>query len=402
MRTPGATGFAALGAALIAVAYGLGRYAFGLFVPPIRAELGLSPDIVGLVGSLGFVSFVRASLLAPALADRLGARRAAIAASAVGAAGLALISQATGALTLGTGVFACGVCTGLMMPALAAGVQATVRPRLQGRVNAVMNAGTSLGLVICVPAVLLLAGAWRMAYGGFALLAALGLLAAWLLLPSASRVDAGATRSAVRAADPERWRELRRLALFGLATGFVSAAFWIFAPDLVVELGGRAPGTTGLLWLAAGVAGLAGAWASDMGDGLGPGVTLTAAMGAMAVALWGMAAAPGQMAPVLLAAAAFGWATMTLSGLYLVTGVRLLPDRPSLGPVLPFVAITVGQAAGSPAAGWTIARLGYAPAFAIFGALAVGVALCAALYPRGVHGPVAPPPAPGRAGYAST
>jgi predicted MFS family arabinose efflux permease len=174
------------------------------------------------------------------------------------------------------------------MPALAAGVQATVRPTLQGRVNAVMDAGTSVGLVFCVPTVLFPAGAWRLAYGGFALLAAIGLLAAWLLLPAAS--------SAPRESD------------------------------------GRPPLTR-------------------------------------------------TQSGALVRLTLFGWAAMHLSGQLPVTGVRLLPRRPALGPVLPFVSITVGQAVSSPVAGWAIERHGYTEAFGAFAALAVLAGGYAQLYP---------------------
>jgi len=70
-----------------------------------------------------------------------------------------------------------------------------------------------------------------------------------------------------------------------------------------------------------------------------------------------------------------------LSGQLLVTGVRLLPRRPSLGPVLPFVSITVGQAVGSPVAGWAIERHDYVEAFGAFAVLAGLAAGSARLYP---------------------
>ena len=127
MKTLSATGFAGLGAALIAVAYGLARFAFGLFVPPIRDALGLSSNVVGIVGAMAFISFSLTSLVAAAVADRLGARGAAMLACGFGLAGLGLISQARDAVVLGTGVFACGICTGLMMPAMSASGR---RPRL--------------------------------------------------------------------------------------------------------------------------------------------------------------------------------------------------------------------------------------------------------------------------------
>jgi len=113
-----ATFYAFVGASLIAMSYGLARFAFGLFVPAIRTDLQLSPDVMGVIGAMPFVSFAFASVVASAAAERLGPARAAALASALGAAGLATISQASHAIGLGVGIFACGVCTGLMMPAL--------------------------------------------------------------------------------------------------------------------------------------------------------------------------------------------------------------------------------------------------------------------------------------------
>jgi MFS transporter, DHA1 family, inner membrane transport protein len=79
----------------------------------------------------------------------------------------------------------------------------------------------------------------------------------------------------------------------------------------------------------------------------------------------------------LVSAAAFGAAYMTLTGFYLVQGVRIMIQRPATGPVMPLLATTIGQAAGSPLSGWMIDAIGYTTAFAgfaIFG-LVVAVAL---------------------------
>ncbi|MBQ0747090.1 MAG: hypothetical protein KBT82_05320 [Marinobacter sp.] len=80
MKSLSNTGFALFGAALIAISYGLARFAFGLFVPPIRAELGLTPDVIGIIGALPLISFLLATLVAPLSADRLGARNTAVSA----------------------------------------------------------------------------------------------------------------------------------------------------------------------------------------------------------------------------------------------------------------------------------------------------------------------------------
>ncbi|WP_441316951.1 MFS transporter [Halomonas sp. CSM-2] len=240
MKTLSNMGFAFFGAALVAISYGLARFAFGLFVPSISNELDLSAYIVGIIGALPFVSFVLATMVAPLAANRLGARNLAVLSGCFGVAGLALISRSSDALSLGIGVFTCGVCTGLMMPALTSAMQVLVSRSMHGRVSSIMNAGTSIGIIVAVPTVVFLADAWRFTYTSFAVLAGIGVVAAWFFIPSVSRVIPA------NAAPPppvtrQQWSRLVRLSLFAFAMGFVSAPYWIFAPDLVVRLGELPP-----------------------------------------------------------------------------------------------------------------------------------------------------------------
>jgi len=377
------TGFAVLGAALIAISYGLARFAFGLFVPPIREELGLSASVIGIIGALPLISFLLATAVAPLVTKILGSRYTATLSGAFGAGGLGLISQADGAVALGVGVFACGICTGLMMPALTAAMQAVVKRTLHGRVSSVMNAGTSIGVVVAVPTVLLLTDAWRLAYVSFAVLAVVGLLAAWRFLPSVTRIVPA------QAAPPPPlrelpWSRLVRLSLFAFLMGVVSSAYWIFAPDLVVNLGGLPSASTAWLWLAVGVAGLGGAAVADLADRNNPPITQALMLMMLAASLALLAASPAQPLLTAFSALVFGLAYMSLTGLYLMTGIRLLPGRLSVGPVLPFMAVSLGQASGSPLVGWLVEGFGYADAFAMLAAVGVFVAVLSPFYPGAI------------------
>ncbi|CAD5261028.1 MULTISPECIES: MFS transporter [Halomonadaceae] len=373
-------GFALFGAALVAISYGLARFAFGLFVPSISAELSLTSYLVGIIGALPFISFVLSTLVAPLAADRLGARNLAILSGAFGVGGLALISQSSDALSLGIGVFICGICTGLMMPALTAAMQALVSRAMHGRVSSIMNAGTSIGIIVAVPTVVFLSDAWRLTYTIFAALTAMGVVAAWYFIPSVSRVIPA------NAAPPppitrSQWSRLIRLTIFAFAMGFVSAPYWLFAPDLAVTLGALSPGHTGWLWFAVGIAGLGGAVISDLADRNNPPITQALMLMMLSSSLALLAASPGQLALAIFSAMVFGLAYMSLTGLYLMTGIRLLPGRLSMGPVLPFMACALGQAVGSPVIGVLVDRLGYADAFSIFSVVGILVAVLSPLYP---------------------
>lgn len=146
MQTPSAMRIALLGAIVIAITYGLARFVLGLFLPLIRDDLGLSAIEAGLVGALPFTSFIVAIVVAPQLSEWIGPRRAGALTVALAAAGLIIIASAPNGMVLALAVALCGISTGLSSPVLADAVSASVTPALRARVNAVHNAGTSIGV----------------------------------------------------------------------------------------------------------------------------------------------------------------------------------------------------------------------------------------------------------------
>ncbi|CAM3340970.1 MFS transporter [Halomonas lysinitropha] len=374
MKTLSPLGMAALGSGIIAITYGLARFVFGLFLPAMRDELMITPTMAGVIGALPFLSFVFAILAATWVTRHLGIRRTGVAAAGLAGIGLVTIALAPSSLVLAAGVLICGISTGLSSPVMAETVHKVVPFALRGRVNATINAGTSLGIAIAMPAVLIWAEAWRSAYIGFAALAVLGTLAALCYLPKEDRVSPAGPRPVALQASREQWLGIARLSGLAVGMGGVSAAYWVFAPDAVINAGGLAPSQTAWMWLAVGLGGLLGAGAGDLISRFGPAASHAAGLVVTSASLALLALDPGNFALALVSAALFGAGYMTLSGFYLVRSTQIMTEAPSFAPVLPLLATSVGQVAGSPLAGWLVGTEGHVTAFMLFAILGLAVA----------------------------
>lgn len=371
-----ATSVALVGSGFIAVTYGLARFVFGLFLPTVRADMGLSAEAAGVIGALPFASFVLASLAASRVSAALGPRNAAAGTSVLAAVGLWTVGHATEPVSLALGVLICGISTGLALPVMAQAVHLGVPRGLRGRVNATVNAGTSVGVAVAALAVIWWADAWRSTYEVFALLAGLTVVATFLRLPGKRNPNARfRNRAHGGHATRSQWVRIGRLGALAGVMGFVSALYWVFAPDFVVNGGGLSPGQSAWLWLAVGVGGLSGSFAGDLIDRYGSAISHAFALAVLAASLTLLAADPGHLPLPMISAAAFGAAYMTLTGLYLVEGTRIMADRPAFGPVVPATAIAAGQMLGSPIAGWLIVSTTYGTAFGIFASVGLTVAV---------------------------
>ncbi|QOR40011.1 MFS transporter [Billgrantia diversa] len=368
-------GMATLGSGVIAITYGLARFVFGLFLPSMREELTISSTMAGVIGALPFLSFVFAILAAPWVTRSLGVRHAGAAAAGLAGVGLMTIALAPSSLLLAAGVLVCGISTGLSSPAMAEAVSRVVPPGLRGRVNATINAGTSVGIALAMPAVLIWAQAWRSAYTGFAALAALAALTAYFYLPRGKRsTSSSRPRSAALPRSRKQWLRIIRLSGLAAGMGCVSAAYWVFAPDAVITAGGLASSKTAWMWLAVGLGGLVGGSAGDLISRFGSLISHMTGITVMAASLALLALHPSNFVLAMSSAALFGAGYMILTGFHLVRSVEIMADAPAFAPVLPLLATSVGQVAGSPLAGWLVGTEGHAATFMFFATLGLAVA----------------------------
>jgi predicted MFS family arabinose efflux permease len=385
-RPSGIAWIVAPGLAMIAVAYGLARFAYGLFLPEMRDSLDLSESVLGLIGAGSYAGYCFAVLGALVFTCRAGPRFMAVAAAAVAVVGMATVASAPTAWVLALGVLV-GGSSGLASPPMGEAVATTVSEESQDRANALINSGTSIGVAISGPAALLVAEQWRIAWGAFALVG--GAVVVWNVFamprkPGSDDRPEGAAQTAVPRLSMRYLVGTRSVALFAAAmgVGFASAAYWTFSKDMVVRFGDLSGTGSSMFWVVIGVSGLAGGLAGDLVKRFGLSGAFRVSVLSMAAAIGLLAAVPGVLLWAYSSPTLFGSTYIMLTGIILVWSVSVFHERPSAGLGAAFLLIAVGQVFGALTAGALAGAAGLVVTFWAFAGIAVVAAL---IHPRVEH-----------------
>jgi len=356
----GGTGFA-----LIAISYGLARFAWGLMLPDVTREITLTPRMAGLLSACSFAAYCLAVLAAPLLTRCAGPRGTAMISALCAAAGLLLLAVAPSPFMLAAGLLIAGLSAGFSSPSLAAAVSLKVAAPRQAHMNTLINAGTSAGVMLSVPALAWLPGGWRMACMAFGALALLSLLPLWRYIPGKSPQPATESLRQI-----VRDRPLQRLMAIAFVIGVVSAAWWSFGPALLQHKGVSARHIS-LLWLSAGAAGILGALTGPLAAKIGLLWVFRLSLLGMIVLLCvfaGFSHESGWFFPAVIVG---GAGYVALSGVLLVWGAQATSSAPAIGVSVLFFMLAAGQMAGSVAFGQLYVMLDAVSALLIWAVLAL-------------------------------
>ena len=354
------------GTGLIAVTYGAVRFGYGLQLPQLSAEFSLSSRTAGAIAAGSFAAYCVAALVAQRLLRSRGARGVLWLAATLAACGAVVVALSWSAVVLGLGVLVAGSAAGAASPALVVAVASTAPGPLVDRAQAVVNAGTGIGVGLTGVAVLWAPQAWRLTW----------VCAAAAALLTAAVVDRCARWPARPHAAPEAEEhrrvggaELARPVVAAFIAGAGSAAVWTFGRDLVTTAGGLPERTTAALWVLLGVAAVLGGFSGDAVRllGLRRAWVLTVALTATGTAA--LAVAPGQLVIAAVAGAVFGGAYTALSGVLISWAGALRPHDAGPATATLFIALTAGQAVGAAATGALAERVGAPTAFGIAAAV---------------------------------
>jgi MFS family permease len=370
---------AVAGAAALAVAMGVGRFAYTALLPALQAALGFDDAAGGLIASVNLTGYLAGVLWArrtPPGAPRIWLLRC----------GLALSVLTTAAVSGFTGLpswaglrFLSGVASGLVFVLVSAAVLEAL-PRGRERLSGVLFGGVGVGIALSgAVTALAAAGGWQLPW------LLLGAAAALLSLPALAMAPgepvlrppapAGASHDGVT---------FDRLAIaYGL-----EGLGYIVSGTFAVRAVQHTPGLerwAAWVWVAAGLAAVPSAalW-SALSRRLGPRWALTAAMATQAAGM-ALPALSASGAAAVLGALFFGGTFIGIVTVTMELARRLMPEA-AVRAIGSLTAVySVGQAVGPYLAGRLASAMGSpAPAvLAASGAVALGALLLA--LPSGRH-----------------
>lgn len=365
----------AAGLSLIAVCYGLARFAYGMFLPSFRAEFGLDAQLAGAIASGSYVAYCAAIVVSTILTPRLGARRVAASAGVIATLGIVIVALAPNAIVLAAGVLIAGSSTGVASPPLAHAVARAVRAPVRGRTQTIINAGTGAGVALAGPVALLTVDQWRLAWLAFAIIASAVTVWASRAVPREGSGEPSAdhepTRQRTVLPQPVLRPGSARLIAAATLMGLGSSAVWTFGRDLLGGTGGIGPTASAIAWILLGACGLLGAVTGDAVSRAGLARAWAVSMIGLAAATLVLALMPGSVVVAWTAAAVFGAVYIVLTGLLLLWGAQIWADAPAAGVGLGFLVLALGQALGAPLVGALITQAGPVPAFSVAAGCAV-------------------------------
>ncbi|GAF24008.1 hypothetical protein JCM19047_3867 [Bacillus sp. JCM 19047] len=350
------------GIAMIAVTYAMARLSFGLFLPDLTADLQLNETDGGLIGSLGYVAYTLALFLSAFLITEVGSKRVNVIAGTTAVVGLVAIATAHSFLHLSLGVFIAGLGSGLASPALSQQAKLLLPKKQVDQGNTWINSGTSFGLILTGPVVLLFTEQWRLSFWLFACIATAVLIWNVLSFPATGPTNRGKMYT------KRQWfrmiSQARYLLIASFGLGMSSSVYWTFGRSFLTAEYGATATESLVFWVIIGMVGIVGGLAGGLIQTIGLSWSYRLILVVLLSSMM-MLNLPHSLV-VFSSAALFGGAYIFLTGLFIVWATRIYETMPSIGVSLSFLALGVGQSLGSLVAGKMIESMSYSVTFTLF------------------------------------
>jgi predicted MFS family arabinose efflux permease len=373
------------GAAVVGVAFGMARYAYGLTLPDVRTEFGLSELLLGLIASGTFAGYLVGLLAVPRLEARRGPRAPTTVGGVCGAVGAATVAIAPSPLVLAVGAVIGGSAAGWVWAPYSDIAKRVAPRRDRPTLLAAITTGTSVGLIgLAAVGFLGSATSWRLAWAGIAVACVGAVVLNRHEVPELGPQEAEDGDGAGDGGDEQSpWRRamIRPLAYAALYFA-ATTAYFTYATE-AAHTAGLPAGAAPALFAVIGVGGLVGLATGRMAGAVGPTVVGVGSVLVVSgsLVLLGLEDAPRAL--TLVSAFVFGAGFMVGSSVLAIWTAQAVPDRPTDGFTVALVVGAVVSIATPAAMGALIAAVGLAQTLVLVGVVTVVGAVGLGLVPRG-------------------
>jgi predicted MFS family arabinose efflux permease len=359
--------------AMASVTYGIGRYAYGLFLPQIRRDFALDTFTLGLIASVGTVIYLISNIVASAIAIHFKPRTFTVIGGAVTTLGLALVGIATNAPTVMGGILLAGAGAGIYTPAQFEAIEAWLLPPWKSRAMGAVNAGATPGKILTGLAAFWVQSSWQHAW--LAMAAVSFGVTVWNagLLPKRA-----VTHDGMKAKQHLHFRLFTRavcIPLYGtlIVYGLLFSVYLTFAIDLLSSVGAMKSPVNKLFWPLLGIAGLTTVFTGSAVSRYGVRGLLSVSLPLCGLSYAMLALAPNNQWVILGSAVLFGATSIAPGTGFMVWGIRLFNERPSIGSGTVFFFQSIGTIMGPIVFGWIAPRIGVVTVFLALAVLSVVV-----------------------------
>jgi len=372
-------GFTLTAVAMTSVTYGLGRYAYGLFLPAIRGTFELDNFTLGLIASLNASAYLIATVIASGAAVYFKPRTFIVGAGLVTTLGLFAVGTTSNVSIAVAGIVLSGIGAGFFSPAAFEAIEAWLPERWKHRAIGAVNAGATPGLILTGLAAYAMQSSWQSAWLIMAAIALIATIWSMLAIPGITLLQPEEKPKLPISIELFRRRRCIPLYLVTFVYGLLISVYLTFAVDLILSTGGIGAPADKLFWVLLGVAGLPTIFAGEIVARFGVRLLLTVSIPLCGFA-YALVAILSQNPPaVLVSAALFGMMSIVPGNGLLVWGMRLFHPRPSLGTGAVFFVLSLAVIIGPAASGLLVSFL---PMHTLFLGVAVLSVIVLPLIPR--------------------
>ncbi|GAA1519063.1 MFS transporter [Nocardioides humi] len=363
----------------IAVTWGPGRNAFGVYVPQFRAELGASTEFIGVVAGGMYGGYGVALLAVGMVVPRFGVRLAVVIGIASAGLGMAVVAASHNSWVTASGLIIAASGAGWTWAPYSNAAAHVADPSTRARVLAVISSGAAGGFLIIGLLSVAAQGRWRLVWGLYAAMA-VGALWANRQLPTRGTDPhrGGGTNtnlSQLSLIDCLRMRSARSLFAVATCYGSVSAFYFTFSTDQLVAAGLEQATAGAGLYAAMGLAGLLGLAAGDLIMRWGVDSVCTLTFGGLTGACLFTAAWPSSWIAWMASGSLAGASLMIGSALLAEWNSRTFSAAPTVGFTATLSLLALGSIGGPLVLSQQAAATGIRWAFATASAIAAVVAL---------------------------